>query len=349
MNWKKISVYAVVALFLISGIGYYFAGLQVYKSATGTNIECNSHKENLPTEFTINGYGTKISEVGAENMSETAQNLSQFYFDGYENVSIDLEEEDIMISTWIKETNSSRPWVILVHGIRSCKANHEVLLPAGMLVKADFNVVLMDMRDHWKSTIEDNQVSAGQKEWRDMVGVHDYLVNERGVDAEKIGIFGASMGAGTSGIAFSEHGIQAAWLDSPFSNMGDIISEELENLGYPAFLKQAGIIAGIINSGENLVKYDPIDAVENIEGKSIYVVHGAQDSRIQVHHGEEFCNALNQSSGAENTGCWIEDSSITFPRGGDGEDFNLNHITLMLTHTDEYEQRMVGFFEASLA
>ena len=99
-----------------------------------------------------------------------------------------------MISTWIKETNSSRPWVILVHGIRSCKANHEVLLPAGMLVKADFNVVLMDMRDHWKSTIEDNQVSAGQKEWRDMVGVHDYLVNERGVDAEKIGIFGASMG-----------------------------------------------------------------------------------------------------------------------------------------------------------
>ena len=28
-----------------------------------------------------------------------------------------------------------------------------------------------------------------------MVGVHDYLVNERGVDAEKIGIFGASMGA----------------------------------------------------------------------------------------------------------------------------------------------------------
>ena len=56
-----------------------------------------------------------------------------------------------------------------------------------------------------------------------------------------------------------------------------------------------------------------------------------------------------QSEGAKNTGCWIEDSSITFPRGGDGEDFNLNHITLMLTHTDEYEQRLVGFFETSLA
>ena len=55
-----------------------------------------------------------------------------------------------------------------------------------------------------------------------MVGVHDYLVNERDVDAEKIGIFGASMGAGTSGIAFAQHDIQAAWLDSPFSNMGDI-------------------------------------------------------------------------------------------------------------------------------
>ena len=46
-----------------------------------------------------------------------------------------------------------------------------------------------------------------------------------------------------------------------------------------------------------ICKYDPIDAVENIEGKSIYVVHGAQDSRIQVHHGEEFCDALNQSQG----------------------------------------------------
>ena len=65
--------------FLVSGIGYYFAGLQVHKSATGTNVECKSHKDNLPTEFTVNGYGTKISEVGAENMSEFAQNLSQFY------------------------------------------------------------------------------------------------------------------------------------------------------------------------------------------------------------------------------------------------------------------------------
>ena len=75
MNLKKILVYVISGLFLLSGAGYYVAGLQVYKSATSTNVECTSHKDNLPTEFTINGYGTKISEVGAENMSETAQEL----------------------------------------------------------------------------------------------------------------------------------------------------------------------------------------------------------------------------------------------------------------------------------
>ena len=40
-----------------------------------------------------------------------------------------------------------------------------ILMPAGMLANAGFNVVVFDLRDHGESSIEDDSVSAGQDEW----------------------------------------------------------------------------------------------------------------------------------------------------------------------------------------
>ena len=93
-------------------------------------------------------------------------------------------------------TQRSQPWVILVHGIRSCKANHEVLIPAAWLHQAGFNVVLFDMRDHGESTVEDGLVSAGQREYRDILAVWQWIQDEKDVLPERIGALGISLGAG---------------------------------------------------------------------------------------------------------------------------------------------------------
>ena len=72
-----------------------------------------------------------------------------------------------------------------------------------MLLNAGFNVIVFDLRDHGQSSIDDDRVSGGQDEWRDVIAVHDWLIDEQGADPDKIGLFGTSMGAGTSAIAFS--------------------------------------------------------------------------------------------------------------------------------------------------
>ena len=70
--------------------------------------------------------------------------------------------------------------------------------------------------------------------------------------AERIGVMGASMGAGTVGIAFAqEERMASVFLDSPFSNMGDIIVEELAfrairpSSRTPAFSRGASVLARI--------------------------------------------------------------------------------------------------------
>ena len=59
----------------------------------------------------------------------------------------------------------------------------------------------------------------------------------QGIAAEKIGVYGVSLGAGAVALAFAEEPrMGAVWFDSPFADMGKIVRSELQRLGCPAFL-----------------------------------------------------------------------------------------------------------------
>jgi dipeptidyl aminopeptidase/acylaminoacyl peptidase len=273
--------------------------------------------------------------------------LSQYWWPGYQHASIEVEGEDILLSAWYFKQDDSMPWVIFVHGIRGCKSGGELMISSGMLVNAGFNVISFDLRDHGESSIDDNRVSGGQDEWNDVVAVFDWLISEQGAEAEKIGLFGTSMGAGTVAIAFSlDDRMQSVWLDSGYSDMGKIVVEELEFQGLPTFLGGAGIFAGKISAGQNLVEYSPLEAASEIGDRHMYVVHGNQDKRVRLHHGEEMCEVAMEKGIEGNVECWFKDSVIRYDVG-DGMESD-EHVTLMLTDTDEYETRLVGFFTDSL-
>ena len=216
-----------------------------------------------------------------------------------------------------------------------------------MMAKAGFNVIVFDLRDHGESSIDDNRVSGGQDEWADVVTVFDWLIDEQGAEPNKIGLFGNSMGAGTVAIAFTlDERMQAVWLDSGYSDMGDIVVEELEFQGYPTFLGGAGIFAGKIIANQNLIEYYPLDAGTEIGDRHMYVAHGNQDKRVRPHHGEKMCNEALQNGNEENIECWFKDSVIRYDVG-DGMESD-EHVTLMLTDTLEYESNIVNFFTTSL-
>ena len=73
----------------------------------------------------------------------------------------------------------------------------------GVAVKAGFNALSIDLNDHGGSTGGDGLINAGLTEYKDVIGAWKYLKDTKNV-LSKIGIHGASMGAGSVAIVFSE-------------------------------------------------------------------------------------------------------------------------------------------------
>ena len=350
MGVKKELMPFFVMLFALLPFGYYMAGSIVYNGVAFTNTDCwGNFDQNTPEQFAPLRNEVPLNESeNQENISsEVMTGLSNYWWDGYESATIGVESEEIYLSAWYLKQNESMPWVMFVHGIRGCKADGSMLLPSGMLANAGFNVIVFDLRDHGESSIDDNHVSGGQDEWVDVIAIFDWLVEEQNADPDKIGVYGNSMGAGTAAIAFTfDERIQSVWLESGYADMGDIVVEELEFQGYPTFLGPAGIFAGKIIANQNLIEHFPIDAATEIGDRHMYVVHGNQDKRVRVHHGEKMCDEALEHGDASKIGCWFDDSVIRYDVGRGME--SDEHQTLMLTQTSEYETRIVEFFSNSL-
>jgi len=225
------------------------------------------------------------------------------------------------------------PAVILVHGPGACRRDPVVLLPAGMLHRNGFGVLLLDLRDHGDSTIEDGRHAGGSEEYRDLLGAWDWLQAERGLLPEQIGAWGASMGAATALIAAAEEpGIAAVWADSSFADAMTAARDELARKGYPTFLAPGGLWIGRLISGDDLLGRSPLRAVKRLGDRPVFLTHGAADGRMNVHHALDLAQALARRGASWEL--WV------VPGAG--------HVEAPFLSPDEYEQRLVGFFGSHL-
>ncbi|HZM20507.1 MAG TPA: hypothetical protein VFC02_02120, partial [Anaerolineales bacterium] len=124
----------------------------------------------------------------------------------------------------------------------------------------------------------------------------------------------------------------AAFVDSPYSDLPQIIDEELARNNYPAFLAPGGIFMARLVAGDNLTAFSPKDAIKNDAGRPIYIVHGTGDTRIDVHHTWQLAELASQT--AANVTVWI-------PEG-------IGHVESVFAIPEEYEKRLVNFFLDSL-
>jgi uncharacterized protein len=225
------------------------------------------------------------------------------------------------------------PAVILVHGHGACRRDPVVLLPAGMLHRNGFSVLLLDLRDHGDSTIEDGRHAGGSKEYRDLLGAWDWLRMEKGIGAAQIGAWGASMGAATALIAAAEEpGIAAIWADSSFADAMTAARDELARNGYPTFLAPGGLWIARFISGDDLLGRSPLRAVERLGDRPVFLTHGAADSRMNIHHALDLAQAL--AGRGANWELWV------VPGAG--------HVEAMFLHPDEYEQKLASFLGSKL-
>jgi uncharacterized protein len=256
-----------------------------------------------------------------------------------EDVRIPSRDPGIEVAAWwipaaANASGAPAPTVIVVHGFTACRHDHAVLLPAGMLYKHGYSVLLVDLRDHGDSTREDGRFAGGTDEYRDVLGAWDWVRTEQGVDAGSIGLVGVSLGAATVLLATGqEPGVAAVWEDSSYADLPSAIDAELSRNGYPTFLAFGGVLAARLISGDDLTSYSPLDAVAKLDGRPIAITHGTADTRLSVDYGHRLEAAARAGGGPVDA--WYVDGA--------------EHTEAMLTHSAEYEQRLVDFFERSLA
>ena len=319
---RKKLLFTAFSLVLLAGASYLAISYVLYNALTNIEGGCQSSLANRPDYF-----------ADSSGFWRADFDYAAYFMPRYESVRFSSREAGITIAGWYVAAAPDAPAVIVVHGLGSCKNAHTVLTPAGMLHKAGFNVLLLDMRDVNESDYEDGRFAVGSEEYLDVLGGWDWLVAEKNIPPSQIGLMGNSLGAATVLIAFAQEAqIPAVFVDSPFDNLPQIINEELDRYHYPHFFTPGGILMARLIAGDDVLAYNPYEAIEQASGRALFIVHGTADARIHVRHSYQL-QARAEAANAR--------AVFWFPQ-------DVGHIQSASAFTAEYEQRLVAFFGENL-
>ncbi len=181
--------------------GYLVAGIGIYDKLSVAHPNCD---------------GQWIGQTPASFSVEKVDARS-YLMPNFEPEPIPSRDPGISLSAWWipSDAAATAPAVVIVHGLNSCKRAGELLLAAGMLHRHGDSVLLFDLRNHGDSTIQNGRYAGGTKEYRDVLGAWDWVVNTKGIAPAHVGLMGFSLGAATALIAGGEESrVAAMWEDA---------------------------------------------------------------------------------------------------------------------------------------
>ena len=311
-----VSIVVVLLAAAYLGVGY------VLYNQLSTVTQNPKNAANTPAHF-------QVTEAPFPNFDTTPYEMPN-----YETVRFTSRQPGLTLAGWYIPGDPAAPAVVVTHGLGSCKCEGGILVVASMLHRHGFNVLLYDLRNHGESDKDGGRTAIGNTEYQDVLGAWDWLRTAKGFPPERIGLYGASLGAGTTLIAFGkEPRLAAAWVDSPYFDLRQVIDEQLTNRGYPTFLAPGGLLMARLVGGVDLLAHSPQDAITRDSGRPIFVVHGTGDQSINIHHSRDLVALAAQTGG--NVTTW-------FPEGVD------HHPHAVLELSGEYEQRLAAFFRTAL-
>lgn len=148
-----------------------------------------------------------------------------------------------------------------------------------------FNVFAFDYRGYGRSSGEPSRRGVVE----DAVAAIDYVRSRTEVDADKICLFGQSLGGQLAIVAADKagtQGIQAVVADATYASYSNQAKDKMAQLG-PLWLLQWA--AWLVVSD----KYCAKDVVGNLSPTRILLVHGTADSGVQPYHSEWLLNAAD--------------------------------------------------------
>lgn len=305
----------------VGGIGYGAASAFVWDKLTRVPGGC--HTEWLANDPTRFAYEPPVEF-----------DTTPYRMPAPQDVRFPSRDPAISISGWWIPADAGAPAVVVVHGHTACKRDPAVLLAAGMLHQAGISALLIDLRDHGDSTVEDGRYAGGTEEYRDVLGAWDWLRTDRSIAADRIGLLGISLGAATVMIATGEEPrVAATWEDSSYADITVAIDAELQRNGYPTFLEFGGVTMARLISGDDLTSLSPLGAVAKMAGRRLFITHGTADQRLSVTYGRQLLAAA-QADGVKVESWFVEGAG---------------HTEAIRLHPLDYETRLTAFFKGAIA
>ncbi len=201
------------------------------------------------------------------------------------------------------------------------------------LLQAGFHVVAIDLRNHGESD-DNGPVTLGARESDDVLATLDYLhrhAEALGIDRNRIGLRGESMGAATCLIAGArdEHQrVRAIWSDSAFASAADAIVDFLRHKNVPALFARPVRFWLTKLTGVSLHDASPIQFVQSIKCP-VFLTHSDGDAMLPLRHLESLATAGNWQ--AQPTAWQLQ-----------------THGHNRLWREPDYHQRQVDFFRRHL-
>lgn len=326
---------AISAGVLVVGLGAGSLALGNYVYQTGTALPCGINDDDLrnsPEAF----YTPEEGPFPGDGWNKwVGYDLSSWWLTDtpYETVTIDVANGVTLEAWWIPAANpETQETVIVTHGYGTSRRDYNALLPTSMLVKDGFNVLLVDQRDTGNSTCVDGKHSAGQDESDDFAAVANWLVEDKGINPAKIGMFGVSGGAiATAILPAKTDNVAAFALEAPIFDFKETAEKEVVYQGFPAFLWSLADTAAKLQ-GVNLNETPIPTGIDAAGNRPILLLHGTKDQRLAYDGAVKFLD-YGKSVGAN---VRLE----TF----EGAD----HTEGMLTETQRYSDALTSFFRQAL-
>ena len=247
---------------------------------------------------------------------------------GVDFESLTLTSADgLRLAAWYVPSKNGAA-IIVQHGYKSDR--EEMLDEAAMLAKHGYGILLVDLRAHGLS--EGDLITFGRLETQDVDAAYQYLLTRSDVDPERIGALGNSMGAVTVLLYAAQNpAIKAVVSDSAFSSLQDEVAQGVQRVtGLPAFPfapmiqffaeRQAGFSASEVAAVEH---------IDEISPRPVLILQGGADSLIPADSGQNLYDAAG------------EPRELWF-------DPQLDHVQFSTKRAEEYEARVVAFFDRHL-
>jgi dipeptidyl aminopeptidase/acylaminoacyl peptidase len=305
-------IVAVIMIVLFTGASI-FIGTQVFAGSTQlvTNEETKGVTEVFWEKYDLD-YESFCTEYKIEEL-EITSSFDQHIIPG-----------DYIYSLESKNSKNHQT-IILVHGLGGNRYSNYPL--AKYFLEMGYNVITFDQRSTNKNTAK--YTTFGYWEKYDVIDLVDYV--EEYAPEQKIGIWGASYGGATAGLALGYENVDERVgfiiLDCPVSSMKWMVEQEMKNMdiGIPVgYMTLCGNIINKLKLGFTYQDADVASAMKDVK-TPVLTINSKSDSMTPYFMGKDIYDSIN----GKNKEIWTVNDS--------------EHCEIWIDHNQEYRNRIESF------